>query len=251
MTVELEVVTLADRSDLRDQVDEVTSGSWPEFMLHDSIADQYWYELYEVFPAYQFALLQPSSDRVVAAGNSVPLAWDGDAGKLPAEGWDWAMKKAFADAASGAAAKIQCALSITVSAPHLGKGLSPHMVEAMKQIGQSHGLESMIAPVRPNMKSQYPLTPMERYIEWRNEDGLPFDPWMRVHARLGAEIVNVCPRSMRIAGTVADWERWTEMRFPDDGEYVVPGALVPVTIDRDADQGVYVEPNVWLLHTIQ
>lgn len=38
------------------------------------------------------------------------------------------------------------------------------------------------------------------------------------------------------------------MVFPESGHYVVPGALVPITIDRERDQGVYVEPNVWMVH---
>jgi hypothetical protein len=38
------------------------------------------------------------------------------------------------------------------------------------------------------------------------------------------------------------------MVFPDSGPYVVPGALVPVEIDRVTDQGVYIEPNVWMVH---
>ena len=46
----------------------------------------------------------------------------------------------------------------------------------------------------------------------------------------------------------ADWEQWTEMAFPESGTYVVPGALVPVEIDRDRDAGLYVEPNVWMVH---
>jgi hypothetical protein len=47
---------------------------------------------------------------------------------------------------------------------------------------------------------------------------------------------------------VADWEEWTEMTFPESGAYVVPGALVPVEIDRERNEGVYVEPNVWMVH---
>ena len=38
------------------------------------------------------------------------------------------------------------------------------------------------------------------------------------------------------------------MKFPQTGDYVVPGALVPVQIDRERDQGIYVEPNVWMVH---
>jgi len=53
---------------------------------------------------------------------------------------------------------------------------------------------------------------------------------------------------MRITGSVSDWEDWTGMRFPETGEYIVPGGLVPVSISTEQDQGLYMEPNVWMLH---
>ena len=55
---------------------------------------------------------------------------------------------------------------------------------------------------------------------------------------------------MTITGTVAEWEGWTGMLFPESGDYVVPGALELVTIDREADLGTYVEPNVWMHHQL-
>jgi hypothetical protein len=55
---------------------------------------------------------------------------------------------------------------------------------------------------------------------------------------------------MRITGTVADWERWTKLRFPDDGTYVFPAGLAPVDIDHGRDLGSYWEPNVWIVHAI-
>ena len=36
------------------------------------------------------------------------------------------------------------------------------------------------------------------------------------------------------------------MAFPDDGDHIVPGALVPVRFENA--HGVYVEPNVWFRH---
>jgi hypothetical protein len=36
--------------------------------------------------------------------------------------------------------------------------------------------------------------------------------------------------------------------MPETGSYPVPGALVPVEIDREGDMGVYVEPNYWMVH---
>jgi hypothetical protein len=44
------------------------------------------------------------------------------------------------------------------------------------------------------------------------------------------------------------WEEWTEIALPESGAHVVPGALVPVEIDRERDAGLYVEPNVWMVH---
>ena len=64
----------------------------------------------------------------------------------------------------------------------------------------------------------------------------------------GGKILKPEPQSLRITGTVAEWEQWTEMPFPDDGDYVFPGGLATVAIDRAADVGRYWEPNVWTLH---
>jgi hypothetical protein len=38
------------------------------------------------------------------------------------------------------------------------------------------------------------------------------------------------------------------MHFPEDGAYVVPGALVPVQFANG--RGTYVEPNVWMRHPV-
>ena len=120
----------------------------------------------------------------------------------------------------------------------------------MKANAARHHLNALIAPVRPNLKHRYPLTPIERYIGWKHDSGLPFDPWLRTHARIGATIMKVCPLSMTIPGTAADWEKWTEMRFPESGRYVIPGALNPIDIDLETDTGTYIEPNVWMKHAI-
>ena len=120
----------------------------------------------------------------------------------------------------------------------------------MRKIARHHHLDSLIAPVRPNWKERYPLVPVERYAEWRRPDGLLFDPWMRVHERLGAAILKPEPRSLRTSGTVAEWEQWTDIAFPESSEYWFPRGLATVAIDRDADCGVYWEPNVWMRHQV-
>jgi hypothetical protein len=36
------------------------------------------------------------------------------------------------------------------------------------------------------------------------------------------------------------------MRFPEDGEYVFPGGLAPLSVS--GRRGAYWEPNVWMHH---
>ena len=135
-----------------------------------------------------------------------------------------------------------------VASDRRGQGIAADVIRGMGEIGAQHGLADLVAPVRPNLKRAYPLTPIERYITWTRDDGLPLDPWLRVHVRLGAEFLAPAPRSLKITGTVAEWEEWTGVAMPESGEYLFRDALQPVTIDRERDLGTYYEPNVWMIH---
>jgi GNAT superfamily N-acetyltransferase len=241
------IVTARERPDLADRAGELSEEVWPEYNRHGVVPNRYWPRLYEQFPDFQYLLYDEESDDVLAEGHSVPLAWDGTAEGLPA-GIDGAMPAAFALHEAGGGANTLCAMAIEIPPRHQRQGLSRTMIAAMARIAADHGLDDLIAPVRPNEKERYPLTPIERYAFWTRDDGLPFDPWMRVHARMGGEILRPEPRSLYIEGSVGDWELWTEMAFPESGEYVFPRGLAPVSIDRKRDVGRYWEPNAWMRH---
>jgi len=106
----------------------------------------------------------------------------------------------------------------------------------------------MIAPVRPVLKSRYPLTSMADFARWTRADGEHLDPWIRTHQRLGARIIAAAPESQTMTGTVAEWEQWTGMVFPESGQYVIPQGLSLLRIDRSTDEGSYTEPNIWMQH---
>ncbi|MGZ4248991.1 MAG: hypothetical protein ACXVUE_11875 [Solirubrobacteraceae bacterium] len=84
--------------------------------------------------------------------------------------------------------------------------------------------------MRPSLKDRYPITPIEQYVTWTRENGEPFDPWIRIHTRRGGQIVKAIPHSMRITGTVAEWEQWTRMKFPGDGQYTFPAGSLRSTL---------------------
>jgi GNAT superfamily N-acetyltransferase len=208
--------------------------AWPELVFHDVVSTEYWSRLYDERPDFQFALVEDG--RVVAEGNSLPV------NGLP-RGWRDAFPSGFGDEEPDRL----CALAILIDPDRQGEGLSRVLLEHMRGLAAERGWD-LVAPVRPTLKHRYPLTPIERYIEWRRADGLLLDPWLRAHERLGAELVGVAPDSLIAEGTVAELEEWCGLAFPESGSYVVDGALVPVEIDREHDRGSYREPNVWMRH---
>jgi hypothetical protein len=244
----LRVFTLSERPDLAPRV-RALSDTFPEYMHHDATVNRYWDNLFADFAGFQISICD-AEDRVVAAGNCIPVSWDGTTGGLPS-GLDDVLERGVGDLGAGRAPTVVSALLALVPHEHRGRGLSSMVLGAMKGVAAENGLGAMIAPVRPTLKEKYPLTPMERYVHWKRDDGLPFDPWLRVHRRLEAEFLSVAPRSMVIEGTVSEWEEWTGMLFPESDAYVVQGALRPVVMDLERDLGVYEEPNVWMHHPVE
>jgi GNAT superfamily N-acetyltransferase len=205
--------------------------AWPEFLLHDAVSNEHWHRLHDEFPEFQFVAVEDGE--VLAEGCSIPV-----------RGMPKAWRQAFLSA--GEPDRL-CALQVLIAPGHQGRGLSRPMLEHMRGLARERGWQ-LVAPVRPSWKERYPLTPIGRYARWRRDDGLLFDPWLRTHERLGATVVRTADEAMLIRGSVRDWQDWTGMAFPESGSYVVPGALVPVEIDAERDEGVYVEPCVWMRH---
>ena len=249
-TSRFQFIKPGDLSDYRDRAGDLSEVSWPEFMLHDSVANENWHELFDRFSEYQFALMERETNRMAAMGNSLPFHWDADLSELPEMGWDWVFLKAVEDHETGVTPNIQSAIQIAIHPGYRSQGLSTEMIRAMRDIGRSKGYKYLVAPVRPNQKSNYPLISIDDYIQWTTDEGLPFDAWLRVHARVGARILKPCHEAMTIRGTRADWEEWTGMKFPQGGQYHIPGALNPMEMDIEKDEGVYIEPNVWMAHKI-
>lgn len=240
----LRFATASERPDLRERNGDLRS-AWPTFMLQDPVSNPIWHLLYERFGEFQFFLVDESTGELAAEGNSIPVRLDVD--ELPERGWEEAIERGVAAAEPPT---LVSALQVLVDRRRHGQGLSQVMLEEMTRIARAHGFADLVAPVRPSLKHLYPLVPIERFAAWTRPDGLPFDPWLRVHARLGATFERVCPLSMQIPGTVAEWEEWAGMSFPESGSYVVPGALVSVDVDLEADRVLYVEPNVWMRHRL-
>jgi GNAT superfamily N-acetyltransferase len=243
-----QVIRYSERPDLWEDTATITREVWPEYNLHSEDPNGYWDRLFEDFPEFQFVLFDRDEQEVIAEGHTIACEWDGTTEGL-GDGIQSMLAGAFKAREAGRRPSALGALAAEVRPRFQGGGLANRMLDVMCDLACDAGLTHLIAPVRPSLKDRYPITPIEEFVSWTRENGEPFDPWIRIHTRRGGQIVKPIPHSMRITGTVAEWEEWTGMRFPGDGEYTFPAGLAPVEIDHERDLGSYWEPNVWIVHT--
>jgi GNAT superfamily N-acetyltransferase len=244
---EIEITTLAERPEVTTYLGDFWN-VWPQFMLQDLIADALIGQV-----ATEFAdqcLIATEDGELVAHSRSIPFGFPlEDRTELPSRGWDQVLQWGFEDLRFERETNVSSALEIVIKPTHLGRGLSYRMLQAMRDAVKAKGHTTLYAPVRPNGKADARM-PMSQYVDQTREDGLPVDPWLRVHVKAGGKIVKVASTSMLIAGSLAEWRTWTGLPFDQTGEVIVPQALVPVLADVDHDRAIYAEPNVWIQHDL-
>jgi hypothetical protein len=239
------VVSLAERPDLAEAMLNMEA-TWPAYIRAEPLLVDWAFDRHA---AYQLVILD-DDDRVIARAASVPFAWDGDVNSLPDTGWDETLRQSMVDTYAGRELNAVCALEIAVVPGQLAKNMSGRILSALNGNDRAHGHTDVMAPVRPSHKHTEPELPIAEYAARVREDGLPTDPWLRVHVREGGQIIKICPASMAIGGSLAQWREWTGLPFDTSGPVAVPGALTPVDVNVEHDRAVYIEPNVWIRHRL-
>jgi hypothetical protein len=237
------LVPVASASSYDSEAAGVLSEGWPEFIFHDAGVSPYVERRAAYFADLDFYLLD--QDRLVGGCWAVPVRWDGTVADLPS-GYTSSLARAVDGHEAGVVPDTLVVMAAAIRSGLQGRGLAGVALTGLRSVAASVGLARVIAPVRPTLKSQYPLTPIETFMTWTRPDGSPLDPWVRTHARLGATVLAAAPRSQTITGTVADWEAWTGLALPSSGAYVIPGGLSVLHIDGET--GTYHEPNIWMRH---
>ena len=242
----LTLVRLRDRPELTGDLHRLGERVWPRFMRQDPAGGMFFGSLGSTFSDCALVVLDHAGG-IVARVLWVPFPWDGSL-PLPEEGWDWVITRGEQARRDGTPCTAASALEIGIAPTLQSRGLSGLLLAAMREAVRELGLTDLFAPVRPNRKSDHPHLTMAEYLARPRADGLPDDPWLRVHARAGGEVLGPCERSMRIEGTIAEWQEWTGQDLSAPGEHLVPFALAPVV--SDGERAVYVEPNVWVRHRV-
>jgi len=242
----MNIKVLSLKEDPTLKTSEIMNSVWPKFMSQDSYSMKYWSGMRRLFPEYQLCLCD--NEKLVAYGNSLPIKWSGKIEELP-QSWTDTLVHGVENK-DREDVNTLVAVNIAIHPDYQRLGLSQRLLNEFKELAVGIGFKNFIVPVRPSFKTEYPITPFDQYIHWMREDGAPFDPWIRTHWKLGAEIIKPIYHAMTVKGTVKEWEEWTNKRFPDTGKYIINGALQPIEIDHERDFGVYNDPNVWMKYNL-
>ena len=242
------IANFKERPDLYDTQEEICGKAFPTFLYYSEIAANTWDKMIEYYQEYQLLFLH--DEKIVCVFNCMPMNNDFTDEELPDDAFEWGLAKGIKDFEDSK--EINAALGVQIIIPQnfQGKRISHIAVTEIKNMCVKMGIQKLIIPVRPTLKSKYPINDIANYIKWTNDKGLPFDPWLRVHVEHNGKIIKPCNEAVKIKGSIKQWETWTKMSFPESGMYVVDGALCPVKIDKKNDVGVYTEPNVWVSYKI-
>lgn len=237
--------TLRQKPEFQNEVLSINISAWPKFMLHWHCPE--WAHLFTTFSDYQVLLIE--NEKVLGFGHTIPFYWNIDLVQIP-DDLRVLLEIGVENHKKGVKPNILLALAAVVTKDSKGRGLSFDIVKAMKEIAQKNSINTIIVPVRPTLKHMYPMIPIVNYSKWKREDGLPFDPWLRVHKKLGGEVFKTADESMTITGNIKEWELWTGVKILGNGMFIFDGALNPIAIDYEKDVGKYTDPCVWIRHDV-
>ncbi len=247
MSTNLVIRSRADSPQLKKAASSIEQAAWNElgYLNYTRAHYEYYTELLDAYPEYQLCLVDEDTGYPVAVANCVPFTCSGP-DDLPPEGWDWVVETAART--KEMRLNMLGALAISVPAVHRSKGYARLMIHSLINLAAAKGLRGLVAPVRPSAKVRHPWVPITDYINWTDESGRVYDPWLRSHLSAGGKLIGPCERSMVVHEHIGFWENWSKQRFDESGAYALEGALAPVTIDLDRQTGIYEEPNVWVAY---
>src|ERR1022692_93663 len=186
------------------QMEALFAEGFPEFISGDKEVDKYIARVRESFREYDI-ILTDEDDQLAATGWGVPILWSGVVSELPS---------------SFGGAVVHPALK--------GRGTAESLIRALCNTAAAHHLAKVVAPVRPTRKYLYPLLDIDAYAAWVRNDGMPWDPWLRLHVRIGGRVIGLAREAQTMTGTVSQWEEWTGLEFPLSGDYIIPRGMAPL-----------------------
>jgi hypothetical protein len=235
-------VSLAKRPDLAGRIGELESESFPEYINAEPTWEECFPRILDTQAHLQIFIIDDEADELMAMVCHCQLDWDGDPATLP--GYNELLRATLETDSENQPSMLVGIMGI-VPEKHRGKKVPELFHAATQRLLKDENFEYYTSPVRPTLKQLYPNFSIEEYLNWKTDDGRPFDPWIRTNEGLGTDYLCIAHDSISVSASVEQWQEWCGMKFPVSGEYVIPGGHQLLRIDLESDIGCYGEDHVW------
>lgn len=200
-------------------------------------------------------LMNADESELVAHGIATRIRWDGEYSSLP-RGWTGAVRASYEESVLGSVHPTTLVgLFIFAENAYREHGWAAEIATEMKRVAADSGLRDVIIPLRlpTRYEWQFARMPYEEFAFLRRDDGDYRDHWLRMHVRLGAEILGVCPVSHQHGLHPDDLRRQAQAEpFQRSGEYVVRirDEYYSAFVDLERQYSIINEGCVWVRHAV-
>jgi GNAT superfamily N-acetyltransferase len=219
------------------------------------------------FPEAQFFAFD--SDGLVGALSTNRISWDGDPANL--ESWDAVagVRQDYLDT-HDTNGNTLVTLSMSIATRARGAGIARQLLDAAQSSAKDRGLDHVIGSYRPARYGSFKLSD-ERdflaYVEMRDQEGVPLDPWLRTLTRAGMKRLKVDRQAMVVDVAVRDFEAfrrqssstWVRtvgardaflheaaLPFPvAECEFWEAGQAGTWYVHRASGRAIYIESGIW------
>lgn len=192
----------------------------------------------------RFFYVNRSKNPEILAGSGITtqIFWDSNPESLPG-GWQGAVRQSYIDSnTNNRRPNTQVALLVFTTKRFRGRGLSGLILSKMCITAKKRGYRYLIVPALPptQFQKEYAKFSIEEIINLKRTDNQYLDYWIRLHTKMGADIIGHCAKSHRFAFTLEDFNKNVSSdSINSTGEHLL-------RLDRDSSLGPN-KKNMWQL----
>lgn len=144
------------------------------------------------------------NNNLLSHGMLCKIFWDGSVDSLPEDGWTGSTITSYKNEMEKIKNNTMVGLFAHVTKKFRDKKLSGELIESMKKLAKKYNYK-LIIPLRPPSRYQkeYCSMDFEKFCNLKREDGMPVDPWFRLHRKLNAKFLKISKTSHQRAMSIS------------------------------------------------
>jgi hypothetical protein len=167
--------------------------------------------MFENIPLFIIILVKNNSintedSQLIAHGVMTNICWNKQSTDLP-EGWQGAVRRSYENMQNKIKKNALVGLYIRVEEQFKQHGYAEKIINTMKNFASEQRYDSLIIPLRLPQRYTLSYAKMKylKFINLKRKDGQYVDHWLRIHTRLGGNIIGTCLTSHQHAMNLGDF----------------------------------------------